>query len=113
MTRRTFMGTAGSVAASLTVSTSAAVKLNLGIGTYTYHSLSIDDMITQLKRLEIREIEMSLGDYMLFKKPKPEQFQAVKSKLDKAGIKCVSYYSATIKTDADVDDVVRFANLLG
>ena len=47
-----------------------ATKLNLGIGTYTYHSLSIDDMIVQLKRLEIREIEMSRGEFMLFSKPR-------------------------------------------
>ena len=91
----------------------AAKKLNLGIGTYTYHSLSIDDMIVQLKRLQIREIEMSRGEYMLFKKPAPELFQSVKSKLDNAGIKCVSYYSATLKDDGDVDNIVRFANLLG
>ena len=54
MTRRTFVGAAcGSLC--------AAGKLQLGIGTYTYHCLSMDDMIVQLKRLEIREIEMSRG----------------------------------------------------
>src|SRR5437660_4096193 len=112
MTRRTFMGTAGSVAASLTVSTSAAVKLNLGIGTYTYHSLSIDDMITQLKRLEIHEIEMSHGPFMLFSHPSAEKFETARSKFDTAGIRCVSYYAATIKDDADLGNAVRFAKLL-
>ena len=75
----------------------AAGKLNLGIGTYTYHSLSIDDMIVQLNRLEIREIEMSRGEFMLFSKPTPERFQSARTKFDAAGIQCVSYYTATIK----------------
>ena len=98
MTRRTFTGTLASAFAASRVAT-AATKLNLGIGTYTYHSLSIDDMIVQLKRLEIRQIEMSRGEFMLFSKPAPEKFQSVKTKLDSAGIQCVSYYTATIKDD--------------
>jgi sugar phosphate isomerase/epimerase len=113
MTRRTFMGTAGSVAASLAVPASAAVKLNLGIGTYTYHSLSMDDMITQLKRLQIHEIEMSHGPFMLFSHPSPEKFEAARSKFDTADIRCVSYYTATIKDAADLENAVRFAKLLG
>ena len=54
-TRRTFIGTiAGTI--SPVMAWAAGGKLNLGIGTYTYHSLSIADMIVQLKRLRIREI---------------------------------------------------------
>ena len=109
MTRRTFAGTLASAFAARAF----AGKLNLGIGTYTYHSLSIDDMIVQLKRLDIREIEMSRGEFMLFSKPSPEKFQSVKTKLDAAGIRCVSYYTATIKDDTDLDNAVRFAHLLG
>ena len=111
MTRRTFTGTLASALAAHTAT--AAGKLNLGIGTYTYHSLSIDDMIVQLKRLQIREIEMSRGEFMLFSKPAPEKFQSVRSKLDSAGIRCISYYTATIKDDGDLDNAVRFAHLLG
>jgi len=73
ITRRTF--TASAIAAAA-CPVRAAGKLNLGIGTYTYHSLSIDDMIAQLKRLEIEEIEMSRGEFMLFSKPKPERFES-------------------------------------
>ena len=110
ITRRTF---SAALAAGLT-GAAATRKLNLGIGTYTYHSLSLDDMIAQLKRLEIREIEMSRGEYMLLKKrPTAALFQSARAKFDNAGIKCVSYYSATIRDEADVDDAVRFANLLG
>src|SRR6266550_8051588 len=107
MTRRTFVST---IVAGI-AAPAATKKLNLGIGTYTYHSLSIDDMIVQLKRLQIREIEMSRGEFMLFSKPAPELFQSVKSKLDSAGIRCVSYYTATIKDDNDLDNAVRFAAL--
>ena len=56
---------------------------------------------------------MSRGEFMLFSKPAPEKFQSVKSKLDNAGIQCVSYYTATIKDDQDLDNAVRFAGLLG
>jgi sugar phosphate isomerase/epimerase len=113
MTRRTFTGALASAIATAHTATTAARKLNLGIGTYTYHSLSIDDMIVQLKRLRIREIEMSRGEFMLFSKPAAETFQSVRSKLDSAGIRCVSYYTATIKDDSDLDNAVRFARLLG
>ncbi len=68
-------------------------------------------MIVQLKRLEIREIEMSRGEFMLFSKPSPEKFQSVRTKFDAAGIQCVSYYTATIKNDTDLDNAVRFARL--
>jgi inosose dehydratase len=91
----------------------AAGKLNLGIGTYTYHSLSIDDMIVQLKRLAIEEIEMSRGEFMLFSKPKPDRFESARKKFDAAGIRCVSYYTATIKDDAELDTAVGGAKLLG
>lgn len=113
VTRRAFGTTLAAVAACTTGILVAARKLNLGIGTFTYHSLSIDDMIAQLKRLQISEIEMSRGEYMLFKKPSRDLFQSTRQKLDSAGIKCVSYYSATIKDDADLDNAVRFARLLG
>jgi sugar phosphate isomerase/epimerase len=90
----------------------ALSRLNIGVGTFSYHSLSIDDMIVQLNALRIREIEMSRGEFMLLSHPKEELFRATRKKLDNAGIRCVSYYSATIKNDGDVDSAVRFAKLL-
>jgi sugar phosphate isomerase/epimerase len=88
-------------------------RLNIGVGTFSYHNLSIDDMITQLNALRIREIEMSRGEFMLLNHPKAELFRETRVKLDRAGIRCVSYYAATIKDDRDVEDAVRFAKLLG
>jgi sugar phosphate isomerase/epimerase len=91
----------------------ASSRMRLGIGLYTYHGLSIDDMIEQLRLLEITEVEMSRGEFMLFSKPKAEMFKSVRTKFNKSGVRCVSYYTATIKSDADLDNAVRFANLLG
>ena len=113
MTRRAFtqaltlgIGAAGN-------SAHAASRLRIGIGAYTYHSLSIDDMITRLTALHIAEIEMSRGEFMLMKPPTVEMCQSAKSKFDRAGIRCVSYYTATIKDDRDLDLAVQFARLLG
>ena len=110
ITRRAF---ATSAAAAACLPLTAAGKLNLGIGTYTYHSLSLDDMIVQLKRLDIKEIEMSRGEFMLFSKPKPERFQSARARFDQAGIRCVSYYTATIHDDAELDTAINGAKLLG
>src|ERR1700722_1699240 len=91
----------------------AAGKLRLGIGTYTYHSLSMDDMIVQLKRLRIEEIEMSRGEFMLFSKPSRERFESARAKFDRAGIRCVSYYTATINNDDELATAIQGAKLLG
>ena len=91
----------------------APEKLNIGIGTYSYHSLSMDDMIAQLTALRIREIEMSQGEFMLLSHPKDEKFRAARAKFDTAGIRCVSYYSATIHDDGELTAALRFAKILG
>jgi sugar phosphate isomerase/epimerase len=110
ITRRAF--TTSAIAAPC-LPLSAGGKLNLGIGTYSYHSLSIDDMVVQLNRLRIKEIEMSRGEFMLFSKPKPEMFESARARFDRAGIRCVSYYTATIKDEAELDTAIRGAQLLG
>ena len=61
ITRRAF---ATSAVAAACLPLTAAGKLNLGIGTYTYHSLSLDDMIVQLKRLDIKEITATAGSHL-------------------------------------------------
>ena len=101
------------LAALPTLPIHARSRLNIGIGTYSYHSLSIDDMIVQLNALRIKEIEMSRGEFMLFSKPDASLFRSTREKLDRAGIRCVSYYTATIKDGQDLDNAIEFANLLG
>jgi sugar phosphate isomerase/epimerase len=88
-------------------------KLNIGIGTYSYHTISVDAMIVQLKLLGIREIEMSRVEFMLLSNPNEDLFSTTREKLDRAGIHCWSYYSATINNNQDIDRAIRFARLLG
>lgn len=113
MTRRAFAQAAGAGMLSAALPTLAATRLGIGVGTFSYHNLSIDDMIVQLKALQINEIEMSRGEFMLMKPPTPEMCKDARAKFDRAAIRCVSYYTATIKTNTDLDYAVRYARLLG
>ena len=56
-----------------------------------YHSLSMDEMIVQLTRLKIPEIEMSRGEFMLFSEPEPEQFRP-QDEVRRAGIGASGLY---------------------
>jgi sugar phosphate isomerase/epimerase len=107
ISRRGFLG------AAIYAPLYGARKLNIGIGTYSYHSLSMDAMLVQLQRLQIREVEMSRGEFMLFSKPTSEQFAAARAKFDAAGIRCVSYYAATIHDNAELETAIHGARLLG
>lgn len=113
MTRRSFAQFAAGGVAAVAAQAKAAGKLRIGVGTYSYHGLSLDDMIVQLNLRGIREIEMSRGEYMLLSHPKEELFRTARAKLDRAGIRCVSYYAATIKEERETGDAVRFAKILG
>ena len=114
ITRRTFAKLAtGCFLAGAAVPLHAFAPLNIGIGTYSYHGLSLDDMIAQLNALSIREIEMSRVEFMLLSHPPAQLFCTTKEKLDRAEIRCVSYYAATFKNSQDIDDAIRFTKLLG
>jgi sugar phosphate isomerase/epimerase len=88
-------------------------RLDIGIGTYSYHTISIDAMIVQLNLLRIGQIEMSRGEFMLLSHPQAELFRSTREKLDRAGIRCISYYSATIHNSQEVELAIRFAKILG
>jgi len=111
MTRRTFARTAAGAVAGMRLG--AAETLNIGIGTYSYHGLSMEAMIVQLQRLRIKEIEMSRGEFMLLSHPAKERFRGARELFDKAAIRCVSYYAATIHDEAELDLAIRFAQVLG
>lgn len=111
MTRRGFSVLAAGAAAHVADATPA--PLDIGVGTFSYHTLSIDDMIVQLQQLRIKEIEMSRGEFMLMHPPTAEMCRAAREKFDRADIRCVSYYTATIKDDRDLDYAVRYAKILG
>lgn len=91
----------------------AAAPLTIGLGTFSYHNLSMDEMILRLQALHIEEIEMSRGEFMLMHPPTAAMCASARTKLDRASIRCVSYYTATIKTDRDLDDAVRNAKIFG
>ncbi len=61
ITRRSFAKVLAASAALSALPLHAQTGLNIGVGTYSYHNLSIDDMIAQLKALRIAQIEMSRG----------------------------------------------------
>ena len=113
ITRRSFVKTVAGGLAATALPLRAAAKLNVGIGTYSYHNLSMDEMIVQLNALRVGEIEMSRGEFMLMNHPTEELFRSARTKLDRAGIRCVSYYTATIKEEQDLENAARFARLLG
>ena len=113
ITRRTFVNTLAACLAATAIPVQASTRLNVGIGTYSYHNLSMDQMIVQLNALGVREIEMSRGEFMLMNHPTDDLFHSARAKFDQAGIRCVSYYSATIKEDAELENAIRFAKILG
>jgi inosose dehydratase len=88
-------------------------KLRIGVGTFSYHNLSMDDMVAQLKANGVTEIEMSRSEFMLMQPPTEEMCRSARQKLDAAGIRCVSYYTATIKKQQDIDYAVRNAKIFG
>jgi sugar phosphate isomerase/epimerase len=91
----------------------APFHLNIGVGTFSYHTLSLEDMIVQLKENHVQEIEMSRGEFMLMRPPSHEMVETADRKLDAAGIRCVSYYTATIKNSEDLDYALRYAKMFG
>jgi sugar phosphate isomerase/epimerase len=119
ITRRTFLKSAAAGLVASSMPAYALAPLTIGIGTFSYHALSFDDMMAQLgillptNGLHNQQIEMSRGEYMVMSHPSDELFRAAKAKLDKAGIKCVSYYAATLKNEQEVAQAVGFAKLLG
>jgi sugar phosphate isomerase/epimerase len=112
MTRRTFAHMA--VGAGVQLHAAGALgTLNIGIGTYSYHGLSMEAMVVQLQALHIQQIEMSRGEFMLMSHPGEERFRGARALFDNAGIRCVSYYSATIHDEQELNLAIRFAKLLG
>jgi sugar phosphate isomerase/epimerase len=112
LTRRAFGRSAIAMAGVAPIS-AATFHLNIGVGTFSYHLLSLEDMIVQLKANQIREIEMSRGEFMLMKPPTQEMVETARRKLDAAGIRCVSYYTATIKNVQDLELAIRYAKIFG
>ena len=119
ITRRTLLKSAAAGLVASSIPAYALAPLTIGIGTFSYHALSFDDMMAQLEillptnGLHNQQIEMSRGEYMVMSHPSDGLLRTAKTKLDKAGIKCVSYYAATLKNEQEAAQAVAFAKLLG
>jgi len=84
----------------------------LGIGTYTYRGVTEDQMIEDLRALKITQIELSSPAYFL-PNVKLDAAQALRAKLDRAGITPVSYFSGDMKTEEDINLTLNVARALG
>jgi hypothetical protein len=83
ITRRSFVSTlAAGLGATAFPLRASSNKLHVGVGTYSYHNLSLDEMIVQLKALKVAEIEMSRFEYMLMNHPSEELFRTARAKFD-------------------------------
>lgn len=112
ITRRRFIATCGVSVLAAAETMAAKARFTLGIGTYTYRGVTIDQMIERLSALKIRQIELSTPEFMLAQL-KPEKIPDLKAKFDRAHIQIASYYSGTVRTDEDLNKTVQTAKALG
>ncbi len=111
ISRRTFIGTCGIGLLAAEV-VAAKARFTLGIGTYTYRGVTVDQMIERLAALDIRHVELSTPEFMLARL-KPEEIPGLRAKFDRAGIQVLSYYSGTIKSETDLEQAIETARTLG
>ncbi len=87
-------------------------KFKLGIGTYTYRSLSLEETVRRLKRLKIDAIELS---HVQFIDPnaKKEDFAAAGNLFKMSGIEVVSWFGPEITNTKEAERVAQLAKVLG
>ena len=112
ITRRHFLTGIGAGLFALAKTNGAQARFDLGIGTYTYRGVTEDQMIEDLKALEIHRIELSSPDYFL-PRVKLDAVQSLRAKLNRAEITAVSYFCGEIKTEEDIGSTVNVARELG
>ena len=119
ITRRAFVKTTAGCLVASALPAYALAPLTVGIGTFSYHALSFDDMVAQLEillptnGLHNQQIEMSRGEFMVMSHPSDELLTTARAKLDKVSIRCVSYYAATLKNEQEVARALDCAKALG
>ncbi len=89
--RRSFIKVLGLGALNVREALAASSGFPLGIGTYTYRGVTVDQMIEDLKALRISQIELSSPDYMIPGVKLPAM-QDLRLKLAGAGITAASYF---------------------
>jgi sugar phosphate isomerase/epimerase len=121
-TRRAFsLGLAGAAAAAAfrvhaddKVKPSVVGGITLGVGSYSYRKFDIDRMIASMKTIGLSSVELWNG-HLEPAKTSDDDYRAVKSRFDAAGI-TVSAYCVNFRTDWSdelLDKGFRGATLLG
>lgn len=95
-----------------TVSASFKAKFKLGIGSYTYRSLSLEEMIRRLKQMKIDAIELSQPPFW-DPHAKKEDFVAAAKLFQKNRIQLISWFGPEIKNAQEAERVVELAKILG
>jgi sugar phosphate isomerase/epimerase len=90
---------------------SSKAKFKLGIGTYTFRSLTPAEMVNWLKQMKVEYIELSHPQFML-PQAKREDFPGLASVLKGGGIGVISWYCGDLKQPDEVRRVVEMAKLL-
>jgi sugar phosphate isomerase/epimerase len=91
---------------------SAITKFKLGIGTYTFRSLTLEEMVRQLKQLKIDAIELSQKPFWDIQTTK-EEFAGAAKLFQENGIQIVSWFGPEIKNSQDAQWIVEMAKTLG
>ena len=125
LTRRNFtrnvlaLAAAGSLSAlarksplSSLMASAPNAKFKLGIGSYTFRSLSPEEMIKRLKQLRIAYIELSHPQFML-PQAKQEDFGPLAKLFNAGGIQVISWYGSSIKNSEEARKVAEMAKILG
>ncbi len=110
--RRTFLKALGLGISAFRDVKAAKTRFVLGIGTYTYRGVTLEEMIDHLTTLKIRQIELSNPEYFL-PAVKLNSVPSLRAKLDRAGITPLSYFCGDIKTEADLELTIQVSRRLG
>jgi sugar phosphate isomerase/epimerase len=97
--------------ASSLLAGSSKARFKLGIGSYTYRSLSPEEMVRRLKQMKIDVIELSHPQF--WAGAKNEDFASAAKLFKTNGIRVVSWFGPEIKNAQDVQRVVELAKILG
>lgn len=112
ITRRNLLAGIGAGILAPRLTFGAKAKFTLGIGTYTFRSITMEQLIEDMQSLRLRHIELSTPGYML-RDVTLEKARDLRVKLDKGGIVVPSFYCGEIKTQDDLDLTVQVAKELG
>lgn len=87
-------------------------RFPLGFSTYTFRGVSVAQMISDLRTLKVREIELSNPQFM----PPAvtmEAIMSIRTQLEQGGIRPVSWFGGEIASQSDLDRTIAMARALG